>query len=62
VITAVAASEGLRRLGEAFPDLTVYTACIDPQLSAEGLISPGIGAVAERLFGAPRLELAVPPA
>jgi uracil phosphoribosyltransferase len=62
VITALAASEGLKRLGESFPDLTVYTACIDPELSSEGLISPGIGAVAERLFSAPMLELAVPPA
>ena len=62
VITALAASEGLRRLGEAFADLTIYTACIDPGLSAEGRISPGIGSVAERLFGAPLLEEPVPAA
>ncbi|MEX1317997.1 MAG: uracil phosphoribosyltransferase [Synechococcaceae cyanobacterium] len=62
VITALAASEGLRRLGETFADLTLYTACIDPDLSAEGRISPGIGSVSERLFGAPMLEVAVPTA
>ncbi|MEO1001691.1 MAG: uracil phosphoribosyltransferase [Cyanobacteria bacterium J06638_7] len=57
VITALAASEGLRRLGESFGDLTLYTACVDPELSAEGTISPGIGSVAERLFGSPPLEV-----
>ncbi len=62
LITALAASEGLSRLGESFADLTVYTACIDPQLNADGAISPGIGTVAERLFGAPLLEVPVPAA
>lgn len=62
VITALCASAGLQRLGEAFPDLTMYTACIDPELTATGRISPGIGAVAERLFGAVPLDLSVPAA
>jgi uracil phosphoribosyltransferase len=62
VITALAASEALQRLGASFADLTLYTACIDPELSPEGSISPGIGHVAERLFGAPLLEVPVPSA
>ncbi|MGB5134819.1 MAG: uracil phosphoribosyltransferase [Prochlorococcaceae cyanobacterium] len=62
VITALVASDGLKRLGESFPDLTLYTACIDPELSADGRISPGIGAVAQRLFGCPSMELEVPAA
>jgi uracil phosphoribosyltransferase len=59
VITALAASEGLKRLGESFADLILYTACIDPELSAEGHISPGIGQVNERLFGASLADVAV---
>lgn len=59
VITALAASEGLKRLGESFPDLILYTACIDPELSADGLISPGIGQVNERLFGASLADVSV---
>ena len=58
VITALAASPGLKRLGETFADLTLYTACIDPELSADGCISPGIGQVSERLFGACLADMA----
>lgn len=56
VITALTASPGLKLLGEQFPDLTLYTACIDAEVNGAGQIVPGIGAVAERLFGAAVLE------
>lgn len=56
VITALTASPGLKRLGEQVPDLTLYTACIDAELTAAGQIVPGIGTVARRLFGAPALD------
>lgn len=56
VITALTASPGLKLLGEQFPDLTLYTACIDAEVNNAGQVVPGIGAVAERLFGAPPLE------
>ena len=49
LITALAANTGLKRIGEDFPELTVYTACIDPDLTAEGQISPGIGDPLQRL-------------
>ena len=49
VICAVASNPGLKVLGESFPDLTVYTACIDADLTASGLISPGIGDPMQRL-------------
>jgi uracil phosphoribosyltransferase len=51
VITPVAASPGLKAVAEAFPDLTLYTACIDPDLSAEGQILPGFGDPSARLYG-----------
>lgn len=57
VITALVASPGLQRLGEAFPDLTLHTACIDAELSGEGRICPGIGPIQARLFGGPALDV-----
>lgn len=56
VLTALAAAPGLKLLGEQCPELTLYTACIDAEVDAAGRIVPGIGAVAERLFGGPSLE------
>ncbi|MGC6483516.1 MAG: uracil phosphoribosyltransferase [Synechococcus sp.] len=50
VITAVAASPGLKQLGEAMPDLTLHTACIDEALDDEGRICPGIGNPVERML------------
>jgi uracil phosphoribosyltransferase len=51
VITALAASAGLKAIGERFDHLTLYTACIDPDLDASGRPVPGIGSIQERLFG-----------
>jgi uracil phosphoribosyltransferase len=62
VITALVASPGLQHLGESFPDLTLHTACIDADLTEAGRISPGIGAVGERLFGGAALEAGSGPA
>lgn len=51
VVTAVAANPGLKLLGERFPELTIYSACIDPELdSASGQLRPGIGNPEQRLF------------
>ena len=43
VITTVCASPGLKRIGEAFPDITLHTACIDADLNEDNQILPGIG-------------------
>ncbi|MEB3297354.1 MAG: uracil phosphoribosyltransferase [Cyanobacteriota bacterium] len=53
VITCVCASPGLRLLGESFPDLSIYTACIDAELNRHGQIVPGIGEPEKRLFDGP---------
>ena len=50
VITAVAASPGLKVLGETIPDLTLHTACIDEALDDAGRVLPGIGAPVERML------------
>jgi len=51
VVTSLAAAPGLKAVGERFGDLTVYCACIDPELTAEGLLRPGCGDIAARLYG-----------
>jgi uracil phosphoribosyltransferase len=56
ILTTLAAAPGLKLLGEQCPELTIYTACIDAAVNSSGRIVPGIGAVAERLFGAPALD------
>ena len=50
VITAVAASPGLKEIGEQVPDLTIHTACIDEALDQQGRILPGIGEPVERML------------
>jgi uracil phosphoribosyltransferase len=57
VITTVAAAPGLKAVGEAFPDLTLYAACIDPDLSDEGQILPGFGDPSARLYGHAATEI-----
>jgi uracil phosphoribosyltransferase len=49
LITALCASPGLKTLGEAVPDLTIYTTCIDEELDESGLAVPGIGDPLQRL-------------
>lgn len=50
VITALTASPGLKLLGERFPELTIYTACIDAEVNDAGRVVPGIGQPEVRLF------------
>ena len=51
VITCVASSPGLKRLGERYGDLTLYTGCIDAELDPEQRILPGLGDPGDRLCG-----------
>lgn len=47
----VAAPEGVSALEHAFPDLTIYAACVDRCLNSCGFILPGLGDAGDRLFG-----------
>lgn len=62
IVTTLACAPGLRELGERHGHLTLYTAAIDPDLTAAGDSLPGIGAVQERLFGGTVLESTAAPA
>lgn len=47
----VAAPEGVARLNEAHPDVTIYTAALDDHLNEHGYIVPGLGDAGDRIFG-----------
>lgn len=47
----VAAPEGIRRVAEAHPGITIYTAAIDRCLNEKGYILPGLGDAGDRLYG-----------
>jgi uracil phosphoribosyltransferase len=47
----LAAPEGVRRIGEAHPDVTVFTAALDQGLDDHGYILPGLGDAGDRIYG-----------
>ncbi|MCI0364038.1 MAG: uracil phosphoribosyltransferase [Phycisphaerales bacterium] len=50
-ICLVAAPEGVQRMLETHPDVTVYAASLDRQLNERGYILPGLGDAGDRIFG-----------
>jgi uracil phosphoribosyltransferase len=50
-VCLLAAPEGIEALGEAHPDVPVYTAAIDDHLNDHGYIVPGLGDAGDRLYG-----------
>ncbi|MFB6156276.1 MAG: uracil phosphoribosyltransferase [Haloferacaceae archaeon] len=51
VLAAVAAPEGVLRVGDDFPDATLLTVAIDDRLDDDGFIVPGLGDAGDRAFG-----------
>jgi uracil phosphoribosyltransferase len=47
----VAAPEGVQRMLDAHPDVPIFAAALDRQLSPVGYILPGLGDAGDRLFG-----------
>jgi len=47
----VAAPEGVQRMLEAHPEVAIFTAALDRELSPVGYILPGLGDAGDRLFG-----------
>jgi uracil phosphoribosyltransferase len=47
----VAAPEGVRRMGQAHPDVPIFAAALDRELDENGYIRPGLGDAGDRLFG-----------
>jgi uracil phosphoribosyltransferase len=51
IVAIVAAPVALKKLAEAYPALTIYTAMIDEGLNENGYIVPGLGDAGDRTFG-----------
>jgi uracil phosphoribosyltransferase len=47
----LAAPEGVARMREAHPDVTIYTAAVDERLNDHGYILPGLGDAGDRIYG-----------
>lgn len=56
-LVLVAAPEGVNRVLEAHPDVTIYTASIDEGLNERGYILPGLGDAGDRIFGTKQKEV-----
>ncbi len=51
LICIVSAPEGINNIHSKYPNLPIFTACVDRQLNQQGYILPGLGDAGDRLFG-----------
>ncbi len=47
----IAAPEGIKKVEEKHPDVSIYCACIDKKLNQNKYIVPGLGDAGDRIFG-----------
>ena len=50
-LVLVAAPEGIRKVQEAHPDVSLYTASVDQGLDEDGYIMPDLGDAGDKIFG-----------
>ena len=50
-VCLLAAPDGVAKLREAHPDVSIWTAAIDEKLNDHGYIVPGLGDAGDRMFG-----------
>ncbi len=50
-VALVAAPEGIEHFHDLHPDVPIYTAAVDRELSDKGYILPGLGDAGDRLYG-----------
>ena len=50
-LTVISAPEGIKKLEETHPDVTLVTGNIDEKLNENWYIVPGLGDMGDRLFG-----------
>jgi uracil phosphoribosyltransferase len=48
VIAALGSQAGVCRLQELHPDISIFIAAVDAELSEEGMILPGVGDAGDR--------------
>ncbi|KZS94092.1 uracil phosphoribosyltransferase [Sistotremastrum niveocremeum HHB9708] len=53
LLAVLGSKPGLDHVQDEFPELEIWTAAVDPHLTPNGLISPGLGDTGDRLFNTP---------
>lgn len=56
-LVLVAAPEGIQRVLDTHPDVTIFTASVDQGLNDRGYILPGLGDAGDRIFGTKQKEV-----
>lgn len=51
ILSIISAPEGLIKVNKMFPEVKIYTTCIDKGLNEKGYIVPGLGDAGDRIFG-----------
>ncbi|MDX1976206.1 MAG: uracil phosphoribosyltransferase [Pseudanabaenaceae cyanobacterium bins.68] len=51
VLNIICAPPALQKIGQSYPQIQIYSAMIDPEVSAQGWILPGLGDAGDRTFG-----------
>jgi len=51
VVCIVTCPDGLARVADAHPDVSIYAASVDPELNDKKYIVPGLGDAGDRLYG-----------
>jgi len=50
MLCILGSAEGLKHVQTSFPDLEIWIAGIDAELTVDGIINPGLGDTGDRLF------------
>lgn len=50
-LSLISAPEGIQAIEKKYPDVQIYTACIDEKLNENKYIVPGLGDAGDRIFG-----------
>jgi uracil phosphoribosyltransferase len=51
IVSAIACLEGIENVERKFPDVSIWTAAVDEELTARGYIVPGLGDAGDLAFG-----------
>lgn len=51
IITALASQYGIDRVLQEYPNITIFTAALDPYINDQGYIIPGLGDAGDRSYG-----------
>ena len=50
-VTILASKQGIDKIRKEYPDVQIYTMSVEPEMTAEGYLLPGIGDAGDRLYG-----------